>query len=219
MHNMRLAFLLALAPASALRPGSAAMDRRSALAGAAAFVAAPGAALAGYERAADPFPSAIVVSARPEGVNKPELLAPNGADGKPARVMQMSDVNYLASKQIVKLDEKLKKLEAKTGVKVRVLCQRYPNTPGLAIKDYWGVDDKTIVLIADRGLKGTSNILNFNVGASFNDVGSEYQLPTVFWTRLSGKFGSTFYMYNVNDGAQRRAAVTWGLRLQQESRR
>ena len=35
------------------------------------------------------------------------------------------------------------------------------------------MDDKTIVLIADKGLKGTSNILNFNVGDGLADV-----LPT-----------------------------------------
>ena len=116
--------------------------------------------------------------------------------------MQMDDVKYLTSKQIVRLDAKLKELEAKTGAKVRVLCQRYPNTPGLAIKDYWGVDERTIVLIADRGLKGTSNILNFNVGQGY-----QFDLPTVFWTRLSGRFGNGFYIKDNGEGGAILSAI------------
>ena len=70
----------------------------------------------------------------------------------------------------------------------RVARPRYPETPGLAIKDYWSVDDKTVVLVADKGLKGTSNILNFNVGDGLADV-----LPTPFWSRLQGRFGTSRY--------------------------
>ena len=36
-----------------------------------------------------------------------------------------------------------------------------PQTPGLAIRDYWGVDADTVVFVADPN---TGNILNFNVG-------------------------------------------------------
>ena len=95
---------------------------------------------------------------------------------------------FLTSGQVSAIDKQLEKLQKETGFKLRVLCQAYPETPGLAIKDYWRVDDKTIVLIADKGLKGTSNILNFNVGDGLADV-----LPTPFWSRLQGRFGTSRY--------------------------
>ncbi len=36
---------------------------------------------------------------------------------------------------------------------------------GLAIRDFWGVDDDTVVFVADPSL---GNILNFNVGSSID---------------------------------------------------
>ena len=121
--------------------------------------------------------------ARPEGVNKPELL-PSG----PVRNVIDVKVNFLTPGEQKRIQKLTEQIEKTSGFKLRVLCQSYPETPGLAIKDYWKVDDKTIVLIADKGLKGTSNILNFNVGDGLADI-----LPTPFWSRLQGRFGTSRY--------------------------
>ena len=88
----------------------------------------------------------------------------------------------------------LANLEKDTGFRVRVLCQAYPNTPGLAVRDYWSVgkedqkDDKYIILVVDE-FGGKGNVLNFNVGE-----GVKFALPNLFWTRLQGKYGSTFFV-------------------------
>jgi len=50
---------------------------------------------------------------------------------------------------------------APTGHHAQVLAQAYPETPGLAVKDYWAVDADTVVFVADPTMGG---ILNFNVG-------------------------------------------------------
>jgi len=96
---------------------------------------------------------------------------------------------FLTSGQVTQLDKKLAGLQQATGIKLRVLCQAYPNTPGLAIKEYWGLDDRSIVMVVDKGTKGTANILNFNVGE-----GLKLSLPNQFWTRLQSTFGNTFFV-------------------------
>ena len=102
--------------------------------------------------------------ARLEGVNKPELL--------PKRFTPVIDVaDFLTSGEEARLVERVKDLEKETGVKLRVLAQNYPETPGLAIKDYWKVDPQTVVFVADPN---TGNIANFNVG---DDV--DLQVPRV----------------------------------------
>lgn len=127
-------------------------------------------------------------SAKLEGVNKPELLP---AD-KGRNVIQVE--KYLATNQVKNLEEVLSRLEQDTGFRLRVLTQRYPVTPGLAIRDYWklgeegGGDDKYIVMVVDE-FGGKGNPLNFNVGE-----GVKFALPNVYWTRLQGKFGNTFYV-------------------------
>ena len=67
-------------------------------------------------------------------------------------------------------------------------------TTGLAIKDYWGVDDNTLVMVTDRGdgfnRKGIpTNIINLNIGKNLDLV-----LSNQFWGRLSNKLGNQFYV-------------------------
>jgi len=121
-------------------------------------------------------------SARLEGVNRPELL--------PQEYTPVIDVaGFLTEGEIKRLSLEVANLEKDTGLKVRVLAQNYPETPGLAVREYWGVDDDTIVFVADPGFgKGGGNILNFNVGANV-----DIAIPRSFWTKLSGKCGSKFY--------------------------
>lgn len=79
--------------------------------------------------------------ARLEGVNKPELL-PSGP------VTPVIDVaGFLTDGEESRIKQRLENLEKDTGIKLRVLAQNYPQTPGLAIKDYWGVDDDTVVFV------------------------------------------------------------------------
>lgn len=91
----------------------------------------------------------------------------------------------------------IENLEVDTGLKLRVLAQNYPDTPGLAIRDYWGVDDDTIVFVADPTLgKGGGNIININVGS---DV--DLYVPGRFWTQLQGKYGTKFYWTEAGEEA------------------
>jgi uncharacterized membrane protein YgcG len=127
--------------------------------------------------------SAPPANARLESVSKPELLP------KEAGLNVIQTEKFLTSGQVKRLDQLLANLERDTGFRVRVLCQNYPNTPGLAIRDYWkvareGDDDKYVVLVVDQ-FGGRSNVLNFNVGD-----GVKFALPNVFWTRLAGKYGT-----------------------------
>ncbi|KAH8485196.1 hypothetical protein H0E87_026839, partial [Populus deltoides] len=76
------------------------------------------------------------------GVNKPELL--------PKEFTTVIDVaGFLSDGQEKRLAEEISDIEKDTGFKLRVLAQNYPDTPGLAIRDFWQVDDRTVVFVAD----------------------------------------------------------------------
>jgi hypothetical protein len=134
--------------------------------------------------------------ARLEPVNRPDLLP------KEPGLNVIQTEKFLTNGQARRMNDLLTSLEKDTGFRVRVLCQSYPNTPGLAIRDYWDLgkenqkDDKYVVLVVDQ-FGGRGNVLNFNVGE-----GVKFALPNVFWTRLSGKYGTVgpfimlhFYIY------------------------
>ena len=118
----------------------------------------------------------------------------------------------------------MESLERDKGIKLRVLAQNYPQTPGLAIKDYWGVDDNvnlhslSAMLFAVppicqyRPLQltkrcflqtvvfvadpNTGNILNFNVGSNMTSW-----CHPISGVRLAGKYGSKFYWQEKGEGA------------------
>ncbi|XP_020248922.1 thylakoid lumenal 15.0 kDa protein 2, chloroplastic [Asparagus officinalis] len=126
------------------------------------------------------------------GVNKPELL--------PKEFSPVIDVaGFLSAGQENRLRQEIDDLEKDTGFKLRLLAQNYPDTPGLAIKDFWQVDDRTIVFVADPTF---GNILNFNVGELV-----DLDIPRSFWSRLAGKYGNMFYWKEKGEDVSIEAAV------------
>lgn len=154
-------------------PAVADISRRSVLRKATLLIAA--AAIQGV------VPSENANAARQEGVNRPELL--------PNYFTTVIDLErFLASGEVRRLQDKITDLENRTGFKIRVLTQRFPQTPGLAIRDYWNVDANTVVMVADY-FGGSGQLLKFNVGANVDKL-----LPTRFWSLLSANLGNKFYV-------------------------
>eukprot|EP00747_Dinoflagellata_sp_TGD_P012144 gnl/TRDRNA2_/TRDRNA2_121409_c0_seq1.p1 gnl/TRDRNA2_/TRDRNA2_121409_c0~~gnl/TRDRNA2_/TRDRNA2_121409_c0_seq1.p1 ORF type:complete len:297 (+),score=26.80 gnl/TRDRNA2_/TRDRNA2_121409_c0_seq1:71-961(+) len=115
---------------------------------------------------------------------KPELL--------PKDFTTIIDVpDYLTKGQETRIKEIVAALEKGTGVKLRVLVQNFPTTPGLAVQDFWGVDDDTVVMVVDPGLK-SRRLINFNVGENVAKI------PPSYWLRVGEKFGTPEY-FKEND--------------------
>jgi len=93
--------------------------------------------------------------------------------------------NFLPTLQEEALIKDLETFEAETGWKLRVLTQ-YDRTPGRAVKNFWGLNDKSVLLIADaRG----GNLLGFNVGDDLYKF-----LPRTFWVELQTRFGNLYFV-------------------------
>jgi len=110
--------------------------------------------------------------------NNPELL--------PAVQTPIIDLaKALTGEQEATLAKDLEDFEQETGWKLRVLTQ-FERTPGIAVKKYWGLDDHSVLLVADpRG----GNLLNFSVGDDFYPL-----MPRTFWIELQTRFGNQFFV-------------------------
>ena len=126
------------------------------------------------------------VASPAQAYDNPELL-PNHA----TPVIDLAKV--FSEPQRTQLERNLERIEAETGWKLRVLTQ-YERTPGLAIRDFWGLDESSLLLVADpRG----GNLLNFNVGDAFFAL-----MPRTYWVELQTRFGNQYYVKdNGEDGA------------------
>lgn len=119
-------------------------------------------------------------------VNNPELL--------PDEVTPVVDLaNYLPQQQQEALVKDIENFESETGWKLRVLTQ-YDRSPGRAVINFWGLDDKSILLVADgRG----GNLLAFSIGDAVYEL-----LPRTFWIEMQARFGN---MYFIRDNGENKA--------------
>lgn len=110
--------------------------------------------------------------------NNPDLLP-----DQPTPIIDLA--KSLTAAQESALAEELSTFEAETGWKLRVLTQ-FDRTPGWAVRDFWQLNDKSVLLVADpRG----GNLLNFNVGRDL------YQfLPRTYWVELQTRYGNQFFV-------------------------
>ncbi|MEK9630768.1 MAG: TPM domain-containing protein, partial [Synechococcus sp.] len=108
---------------------------------------------------------------------------PSVLPDQPTPVIDLARI--LTDSQRKNLEQELDGVEAKVGWKLRVLTQ-FDQTPGLAVRDFWQLDERSLLLIADpRG----GNLLNFNVGDALFAL-----MPRTYWVELQTRFGNQFYV-------------------------
>ena len=120
--------------------------------------------------------------------DNPDLLPDH-----PTPVIDLAKI--LTDGQRTSLEDNLNRFESDTDWKLRVLTQ-YDRTPGQAVKDFWNLDERSLLLVADeRG----GNLLNFNVGDALFAL-----MPRTYWVELQTRFGNQYY---VRDNGQDAAIV------------
>ncbi|MFO0104387.1 MAG: TPM domain-containing protein [Cyanobium sp.] len=121
----------------------------------------------------------LLLGVAPAGAaDNPELLPDH-----PTPVIDLA--RSFSDVQRANLEQQLSQVETDTGWKLRVLTQ-YERTPGLAVKDFWNLDERSLLLVADpRG----GNLLNFNVGDALFAL-----MPRTYWVELQTRFGNQFYV-------------------------
>ncbi|CAE7427210.1 unnamed protein product, partial [Symbiodinium necroappetens] len=128
---------------------------------------------------------------RPEGVNRPELLPKTDAATTPvidvARILTNSQERELAGY--------IAEIETAAKVRLRVLTQTFPNTPGLAIRDYWKPDGRTVIYVHDTGGLGDGYVVNFNAGSEV-----EKMKPLTYWRQVQNTYGNRYYIRDHGDG-------------------
>lgn len=121
---------------------------------------------------------ALANPAPAHAIDAPELL--------PQEQTNVIDLGkFFSDSTKAKLDRDLSSFEQKTGWKLRVLTQ-VDVTPGRAVKGFWGLNERSVLLVADGSDR---NLLNFNVGDDVYDL-----LPRGFWIELQSRYGNQFYV-------------------------
>jgi hypothetical protein len=128
----------------------------------------------------------VVVLGVAFGLGAPAALAYDNPELLPDHPTPVIDLaKALTDGERAELEEHLTAFEADTGWKLRVLTQ-YERTPGLAVKDFWNLDERSLLLVADpRG----GNLLNFNVGDALFAL-----MPRTYWVELQTRFGNQYYV-------------------------
>ncbi|NJK34830.1 MAG: TPM domain-containing protein [Oscillatoriales cyanobacterium SM2_2_1] len=115
-----------------------------------------------------------------------EALAYDAPELLPERYTNVIDLGrFLTAAEEQQLDGQLTEFEQRTGWKLRVLTQ-VDQTPGRAVKGFWGLNDHSVMLVADsRG----RNLLNFSVGDDIYPL-----LSRNFWIELQARYGNQFFV-------------------------